>query len=171
MEFFDTVKNRHSIRDYLDVPVEKEKVKKILEAANSAPSAQNLQRYEIFLIDERYKIAELEEVAAQDFVSKAPVVLVFCSHMKTVPGTKNKHKPVRTPVEDATIAAAYAQLAATAQGLGSVWVATFDPDKMLKLLGASGDLLPIVVMPIGYPGAGPEPTSRRKLDDIVHRVI
>ncbi len=171
MEFFDTVRNRHSVRDFLDKPVEKEKVRKILEVANSAPSAQNLQRYEIFLLDERYKIADLEEVVAQDFVSKAPVVLVFCSHMKTAPDTKNKNKPVRTPVEDATIAAAYAQLAATAQGLGSVWVATFDADKLLKLLDASGDLLPIAVIPIGYPAEIPEPKPRRKLEDIVHKVI
>jgi nitroreductase len=74
------------------------------------------------------------------------------------------------PVLDATIAASYAQLAVTALGLGSVWVESFDSDKLMEALGSPDGLIPVVVMPIGYPAEDPEPKPRRKLDDIVHRV-
>lgn len=170
MEFFDTVKNRHSIRTFMDMPVEKDKIRKVLEAANSAPSAQNLQKYEIYLMDNRSKIAELEPIAAQEFVSKSPVVLVFCAHMEVEGGKNRRGSSNAFVVEDATIAAAYAQLAVTALGLGSVWVASFDSDKLLELLKAPKTLVPVVLMPIGYPAEDPVPKPRRKLDDIVHKV-
>lgn len=57
MEFFDVVKKRQSIRAYKKKEIEDEKIRKILEAANSAPSAGNLQAYEIVLVrDEKRKI-------------------------------------------------------------------------------------------------------------------
>lgn len=170
MEFFDTVKSRHSVRAFLDKAVEGDKTRKILEAANSAPSARNLQKYEIFLIEDKGKRAELSSVAQQEFVPKAPLVLVFCARMKTEKEDNKITLSEIFPVLDATIAASYAQLAAAAQGLGSVWVASFDPDKLLEVIGAADDLLPIVLMPIGYPAETPKPTPRRSLDDIVRRV-
>jgi nitroreductase len=171
MEFFDTVKGRRSIRAFMDKPVEKDKVRRVLEAANSAPSAQNLQKYEIFLMEDRHKIAELESVARQEFVSKAPAVLVFCARVeKNKVAASKKLLSEEFPVLDATIAASYAQLAVTALGLGSVWVESFDSDKLMEALGSPDGLIPVVVMPIGYPAEDPEPKPRRKLDDIVHRV-
>ena len=105
----------------------------------------------------------------QEFVSKAPVVLAFCARIE-----KNKDSKITLsdilPVLDATIAASYAQLAVSAQGLGTVWVASFDSVKLLKVLGAADDLFPIVLMPIGYPAENPERKPRRSLKDIVHRV-
>jgi nitroreductase len=168
MEFFDTVKSRHSTRGFLDKAVEIEKIMKILDAANSAPSARNLQEYEMYLLDGKEQTAILKGIAAQEFVSKAPAAIVFCAH------TKNSSEKMTLsdifPVLDAAIAASYVQLAAAAQGLGSVWVASFDPGKLLKAIGAPAGLVPIVIMPIGYPAAKPEPTPRRSLDDMVHKV-
>ena len=43
MDFFDVVKERHSIRTYSDQPIEPEKLRKIPDAINRAPSAGNLQ--------------------------------------------------------------------------------------------------------------------------------
>ncbi len=51
MEFFDVVNNRKSVRAYAARPVEDEKVNAILNAANQAPSAGNLQAYEMAATD------------------------------------------------------------------------------------------------------------------------
>ena len=45
MEFFDILQARHSVRAYVDTPVETEKLDRILEALNLAPSAGNLQAF------------------------------------------------------------------------------------------------------------------------------
>jgi nitroreductase len=49
MEFFDVLKLQHSIRAFAPTPVEHEKLQAILRAANLAPSAGNLQSYEIYM--------------------------------------------------------------------------------------------------------------------------
>ncbi len=46
-EFFELVRARHSVRTFTARPIEPENLQPILEAANRAPSAGNLQAYEI----------------------------------------------------------------------------------------------------------------------------
>ena len=43
MKFFDVVKKRRSIRTFLPAPIAEDELRRILEAANAAPSAGNLQ--------------------------------------------------------------------------------------------------------------------------------
>lgn len=50
MDFFETVENRHSIRHYEDRDIEQDKLAKILDAINAAPSAGDLQGYEVVLV-------------------------------------------------------------------------------------------------------------------------
>ncbi|MFN7181896.1 MAG: nitroreductase family protein, partial [Planctomycetota bacterium] len=73
-------------------------------------------------------------------------------------------------IQDATIACAYAQLAITALGLGSVWVGAFDEKKVKQILNLPKELKPIAILPIGYPNEQPKITSRRKLEDIIKKI-
>ncbi len=50
MDFFEVIRSRRSIRRFEVRPVEEEKLSAILEAANAAPSAGNLQAYEIYVV-------------------------------------------------------------------------------------------------------------------------
>jgi nitroreductase len=50
LEFFEVLRLRRSVRAYESRPVEPEKLQRILTAANSAPSAGNLQAYEIVVV-------------------------------------------------------------------------------------------------------------------------
>jgi len=169
MEFFDVVKKRHSVRAFTSRPIEESKIKQILDAANSAPSAKNLQSYEIFLVQDESKKRELASASlAQSFVAEAPIVLVFCTSPER--SGKTKRGKELYSIQDATIAAAYTQLAATALGLASVWVGAFDDKEVLKVLGNPEGLMPIAIIPIGQAAEEPEATSRRKLDDLVHKI-
>lgn len=165
------IRNRHSIRAYKDKEVEEDKLQKILEAANSAPSAGNLQAYEIFLIRDPYKKKALSEACLdQEFIAEAPVVLVFCSNPSRSSWKYGKRGEELYSLQDATIAASYAQLAATALGLSSVWVGAFFEREVLKILGNPEGLRPVAIIPIGYSAEEPFITGRRKLKDIVHEV-
>lgn len=171
MEFFDVVERRHSIRNYSSRPVEREKLDRILAAANRAPSAANLQAYEIYLVTKVTHRAALAKAACgQGFVLVAPVSLVFCANPARNAERFDDRGGNFCSVQDATIACAHAQLAATALGLGTCWVGSFDPDAVRRVIRVSGDLEPVAILPIGYAEGEPELKERRPLDELVHPV-
>jgi nitroreductase len=168
MDFFDVLKNRHSVRAFKDKDIESDKLSKILEAANSAPSAGNLQAYEIVLVkDMKNKHALAEAAHGQDFLTDAPVVLVICANEKRS-SYYGKRGAELYCINDASIAAAYIDLTAAALGLGSVWVGAFDEDDVRKIIAAPEYIKPVAIMPIGYPDEGQGKKSRRELKDLVH---
>ena len=57
----DIILSRTSVREYQDIPVEAEKVQRLLQAAMAAPSARNQQPWEFYVVTNR---ALLEELAA-----------------------------------------------------------------------------------------------------------
>ena len=81
MNFFELVKARQSVRMYLTKPLEEDKLQQILRVANAAPSAGNLQTYEIYVVRERqHKLALARAAMDQYFIAAVPVALVFCAH-------------------------------------------------------------------------------------------
>ncbi len=171
MEFFDVIKNRHSIRTFSDQPVEDEKLQQILETANLAPSAGNLQAYEIYVVTDAKKRDGLSCAAlAQEYVAVAPVALVFCTHPELTQGRYTERGTRLYTVQDATIACSFAMLAATNLGLGSVWVGTFDEKVVRLIVGAPDSQVPVVILAIGYAAEFPDQHPRRPLDELAHRV-
>jgi nitroreductase len=137
----------------------------------SAPSAGDLQAYDIFVVrNKKKKYALAKAAGGQSFVSEAPVVLVFCSVPARSSWKYGSRGEQLYAIQDATIAAAYAQLAATALGLGCVWVGAFDEREVHEVLGQKAGLRAIVIMPIGYPAEKGEETPRRRLEELVHLI-
>lgn len=169
MEFFEVIKSRHSVRKFKERPVEEEKLQRILEAANSAPSAGDLQAYEIVVVrDEESKRKLVSAAYEQEFIAKAPLILVFVAHPERSSRRYGRRGAELYCIQDATIATAYAQLAATALGLGCVWVGAFDENEVAKAVGLKGSFKAVSMLPIGYPDEQPKPTPRRKLEELVH---
>ena len=73
-------------------------------------------------------------------------------------------------IQDATIACAFASLAAAAQGLGSCWIGAFDPEAVRKIVGAPRGVTPVSMLPLGYASDRPKKRERRALEDLVQRV-
>lgn len=167
MDFFELIRARRSIRAYQPRPVEEDKLTQILEAANHAPSAGNLQAYVIRVIRKAdTKLALSCAALNQDSLVQAPVVLAFFAHQQ-MSAAKYKHRGTELySLQDATIACAYAQLAAVTLGLGSVWVGAFDDAAVNHILKAQPDWRPVALLPLGYPAEAPAPTPRRALEDL-----
>jgi len=171
MRFFDTLSARHSIRTYADTPIENEKLDKILEAVNQAPSAGNLQAFEIYVVTSAKQRMKLAVAARkQYFLAQAPVVLVFCAHLLRSARRYRMRGIKLYSVQDATIACTYAMLAATALGLSTVWVGAFSEGKIKRILNAPQCHRPVAILPIGYAAGEPRIRGRRRLSDLVHRV-
>jgi nitroreductase len=168
-DFFETVRNRHSIRKYQpDMPVEIEKLHAILEMACAAPSAGDLQSYHIVVVrDPGDRQALVHAAHEQVFIAEAPVCLVFCADPARSESMFGERGAKLYALQDATIAAAYTQLAIVAAGMGSNWIGYFEEDKVRKLLGLESGLIPIALICLGYPAELPEPSSRRRLQEVV----
>lgn len=168
MDFFETVHARQSVRAYQAKPVEAKQLEAILSAANQSPSAGNVQGYEILVVRDASTIQALAKACFnQSFITQASIVLVFCAD-PVRSGAKYGASGERLfCVQDATIATAYAQLAATALGLATCWIGAFKEEDIAKLLGLRAGLRPVALLPVGWPAETPPRTPRRTLNDIV----
>lgn len=168
-DFFETVRHRHSIRKYQsDMGVETEKLSAILEMACAAPSAGDLQAYRIIVVRDladRQALAEASQ--QQQFIVEAPVCLVFCAEPGRSEGVFGQRGATLYALQDTTIAAAYAQLAIVAAGMGSTWIGYFDEAKIRTALQLEPGFVPVALLSLGYPAELPEPSPRRRLDEVV----
>ena len=80
MELMDAIQTRRSIRDYLNRPVEEDKLQRILNAGRLAPSARNGQEWRYVVVRDPAMLEKLMAAASnQSFVAEAPVVIVACA--------------------------------------------------------------------------------------------
>lgn len=171
MNFFDVIMNRHSCRFFKSIDVEREKIEQILEAVNRAPSAGDLQAYQVYAVRSRGRRLAIARAALdQAFISEAPLVLVFCAAPVISAAKYGRRGEQLYALQDATIACAYAQLATTALGLGSTWVGAFNTDAVRQVIGTPRKEIPVAILPIGYAAEMPSPTSRRSVTDLVREV-
>lgn len=170
MDLFKAIAERRSVRAFRDDPISPELVEKILAAANQAPSAGNLQAYEIILVTRKpIKEALARAALDQNFIIEAPVVLAFVTNPRRSSLNYGQRGEVLYCLQDATIACAYAQLAATALGLASVWVGAYHDRAVREILGLPPESQPAALLPIGYPAEEPPATPRRSLKDLVRK--
>ena len=103
----------------------------------------------------------------QNFIAEAPICLVFCADPARSESVFSERGARLYALQDATIAATYAQLAIVAAGMGSTWIGYFEEDKIREILKLESGLVPVALLSLGYPAELPEPSSRRRLDEVV----
>jgi FMN reductase [NAD(P)H] len=167
-DLFTVMSKRRSTRKFTDRIVETVKIDKIIAAADTAPTAGNFQGFEIFYVKSPEKKHQLVEACNNQPYVHAPVVLVFCKNPARVKLNFPEEILKKFAIQDATLAAAYSQLAAQALGLSSIWIGMFDEQKVMKVINT--DLIPSSVLCIGYPKQDKFPKPRRNLQEIVHAV-
>ena len=166
MDFKEVIEKRYSCRKFESKPVEDDKLTKILEAANLAPTAKNAQPVKIWVFKSNDSLEKIKTVTRFHF--NAPVILA-------VGGTKDGAfvRPDGRNYEDvdACIVATHLMLAVHDLGLGSTWVGFFDADKLKELFPEMKDFDLVALFPIGYPANDSQPSERhsirKNLDEIV----
>jgi nitroreductase len=165
MSFHNVVKKRRSVRSFLDKKVPVSKRNKILKSATMAPSAMGLQAYKIFIIKNSSMKQKLVKASHDQPYVNSDTVLVFCTDPKRTRAAMGPKGEYFFAVQDATIAAAYAQMAATAEGLHSIWIGHFNEKKVKKIVKTK--LKPICILSIGYSSERSEPKDEKKISSIV----
>lgn len=134
-----------------------------------APSAGDLQSYRIVLVRRPDAKAALADAAGQAFITQAPLVIVFFADLERAAAKYHDRGRTLFALQDATIAAAYAQLAATDLGLASCWVGAFSDDGVRLAVAAPAGFTPVAMVTIGAAGETPARPPRRRLEELVLR--
>lgn len=167
MDFQRVIETRYSVRAYTPQPVEQEKLERVLTAAQLAPTACNNQPFRLFVLPTAGRQAELRQVYGADWFVQAPIVIAIC----TVTGDAWVRRDGKNYGDvDATIAMDHLILAAADLGLGTCWVAAFDPNAARRLLGVPAGIEPLAFTPLGYPADRPTTKTRKALHDLVRYV-
>jgi len=168
MEFENVIRNRCSIRSFQSKQVEEEKLNKILEAGNLAPSAKNLQPLKIIVIESEKYLEKIREASPCTY--NAQTVLLVCASKEEA---FNKGD-FSTYEMDASIATTHMMLEATNLGVDSVWVELFDADKIKESFPLEEGYSPICLLPLGYrtedAEISPNHYKRKRLEEIVSRI-
>ncbi len=165
---FNVMLNRRSQRKFEDKEIETWKIEIIFAAADTAPTAGGFQGFEIFhIIKEEIKRKLVTAANNQPYVN-APMVLVFCANHNRIKMNFSKDILQKFSVQDATLAASYAQLASHALGLSSIWIGMFDEQSVKNIINT--DLQPSSILCVGYPKKMLMPKPKRKLTDLIHNV-
>jgi len=164
MEFLELARKRYSVRAYASTPVEDEKLQKVLEAAILAPTAANRQPFRLIVMKTAGREADLKRVYSRDWFVQAPLVICVCA----VKGESWVRKDGKNYADvDATIAFDHLILAAHDLGLGTCWIAAFDPTAAREVLQLPADWEPIAFTPLGYPTDQWRPKKRRPASALV----
>ena len=168
-DLFRVMATRRSTRNFdVSKTIEQWKIEKILAAADTAPTAGNFQGFKLVYIKNREIKKRLVEAANNQPYVNAPLVLVFCIDPSRVKMNFPPEILTKFSLQDATLAAAYSQLAASALGLSSIWIGMLDEEKVKQII--ESDLKPSSILCVGYPQQKRPPKSRRKLKELI-RVI
>ena len=165
--FIELASQRYSVRSFSEKAVEEEKIDEILKAAQIAPTAGNRQPHRIKIVCEKEELEKIDACTACRF--GAGHVFIVC-YDKTECWTRSFDGATSGDV-DASIIATHIILAAQDVGLGTCWVMYFDPKKVCELFNLPENIVPVALIPTGYPSESSAPsdrhTSRKNIAEIL----
>ena len=153
-DFLKLAESRFSIRQFLDKPVEQEKIDALLRVAQVSPT-ENKQPQKIYIITKEEDRKKLKTVSKYTF--NAPMYFIVCCDKNKA--WKQKNEDYISTEIDGSIVTTHIILEAHDLGLGSVVVRNFETENLKKLFNIPENMVPISLLPIGYPKEGVKPSK------------
>ena len=166
MEFSELIHKRYSVRAYKPDPVPDELLAQVLEAGRLAPTAANRQPFRIIVIHTAGREEELRRVYHRGWFTKAPLVLCVCA-VRREAWVRGMFDGKSYADVDAAIVMDHLVLAAADLGLGTCWVAAFDPAAAREVLGLPDGVEAVAFTPLGVPADQPPPKERKPKAELV----
>ena len=164
MKLSEVIIKRYSVRSYQPKPVEDHILKSVLEAARMAPTAANRQPFQLIVIHTEGRENELKKIYNREWFTQAPIVICAAGTPKK---GWTRYDGVNYNQVDVAIAMDHLILTATGLGLGTCWIAAFNPQAAKEVLGLPEDIEPIIFTPLGYPADKPKEKERKPLIDLI----
>jgi nitroreductase len=154
-DLMDTILARRSVRKYTSDPVSPDRVRRLLEAAMAAPSAHNSKPWHFVVVTRRQILDALAERHPHaKMLHQAPLCVAVCG------------RPADSDFWEQDCAAATENLllAATAIGLGAVWVGVHPHEQLVALvrqeLAIPRDYVPLCLVAVGHPAKRKAPRTQ-----------
>jgi nitroreductase len=170
MNLQDAVNKRRSIRIYKNKPLPEGTVEAVLEAARQAPSAGNIQPWEIVVATAAKTKHALSQAAyEQNSIEQASVVLVVCADEKRAAERYGERGRTQYCLQDTAAFIQNILLTACSMGLGTCWIGAFKESDVGKVIHAPPEMRPIALIPVGYPDESPPARGRRPVGEFMHK--
>jgi F420 biosynthesis protein FbiB-like protein len=189
------LRGRRSIRRFKPRPVEQDTLTRLLETAICAPSAHNRQPWRFVVLTQPEPKIRLSDFLQPEFrrdlaadglpeaeiesrlrrsrerILSAPAVIILCldaSEMDVYPDEKRASAERTMAIQSVAAAGLQLQLAAHAEGLGSVWTCgpLFAPDAVQSALDLPQTWEPQAMFFVGYPEGAPKEKSLKPVEKI-----
>jgi nitroreductase len=157
MDVLEAIRTKRAVRQFADGPVPDDVIREIVNAGRRAQSSKNDQPWHFIVVRDRGTLKQLSECGnyARHLAGAAFAVALIAS-----PGYDF----------DQGQAAAYLQLAAWEQGIGSCIASIYEPERARAILGVPSDQQFDTAISFGYPAqppAAPRPDGRKPFDEVV----
>ena len=171
MEFETVIRDRFSCKKFKPIKIEEEKLQKILEAGNIAPTATNAQPQRIYVIESEESIAKLDTLTRCRYGAQTVLLIAY----DEVEAWKNPlQEGIQSGVEDASIVATHMMLEAYNLGIDSCWVNFFPNTKLEEAFNLPKTERSVLLLPLGYKEDDVKPlpnhTKKKELSLTVKRI-
>ena len=153
---------RKSVRAYTDRAVSHEQLDTLIRAAMAAPTGRDMRPWHFIVLEGRHLLSPLtEQLPYAKMLAEAQAAVVVCGDMSV---TDKEGNPSRNWTFDCSAATENLLLQAEAMGLGAVWTGVYPYDERIEAvkqaLHLPDHLIPLNVIPIGYPKGDPQPKDK-----------
>lgn len=164
----ENIMTRTSVRQYdSERMISRDTVELLLRAAMAAPTAVNKQPWQFVVLDTRETIDSLSAcLPYAKMLEHAPLAIVTCGDLtKAIEGEGETYW-----IQDVSAATENLLLAAHALGLGAVWTGVYPISERVegvrKALGMPDSIVPLAVVPVGYPSVDQAPKDKWDADKV-----
>ena len=159
---------RKSVRSFTNQPIEKSKLDTLLRAAMAAPTGKDMRPWKFVVVNDKQAMKSLAtKLPYAKMLAEAQAAIVVCGDMSVV---DKDGKPSTNWAFDCSAATENLLLQAEAMGLGAVWTAAYPYDERVAAvkvaLNLPDNIIPLNVIPIGYPKGNHQPKDKYNADNI-----
>ncbi|MBU0488692.1 MAG: nitroreductase family protein [Bacteroidetes bacterium] len=160
----EAIFTRRSIRKYKDTKVSGEKIDILLKAAMHAPNAGDQRTWHFIVLTNKEKMLQIPIVHPYaEMMRIAPVAIIVCGDI-----LMEKHRGFWQ--QDCAAASQNILLAAHDLGLGGCWLGVHPIEERIagikEILQLPENIIPMSIIPLGYPDEIPEPKQKGDADRI-----
>jgi len=160
MDTFSAIAKRKSVREYLNKPIERKVLEKLIDAGRRAPSARAVEPWEFVIVEDKAMLKKISGIASTgSFIKNAACcIVVFC-------------KDTKYYLEDGCAATENILIAAADLGIGTCWVAGDKKpyvNEMSKLLNTPKDARLISLISVGWPKEISPQSKNRSQKEVTH---